>query len=72
MIPKHIQKSFDALCKARDERALCLTECRDAMTGEVRYVLAAVGGNGQGHVVKLFGHLCIGDPAGDYDPPSQL
>lgn len=69
-IPEYIQKNFDTLCRARDERALCLMECRDAITGDVRYVLAAAGSDGDDILFTPFGHMSAGNPYEEYVPPT--
>ena len=62
--------NFDTLLRAATDDPLALVECRDALTGEPRYVLCAVSQDG-GHVqITPFGHLHDGDPYLAYDPPS--
>lgn len=47
---------------------LALMECADAVTGEPRYVICAVGGDGN-YVFTPFGHLADGNPYDAYVPP---
>lgn len=70
-IPKYIQKNFSTMCRAYDEGALCVMECHDAVTGEVRYVLAAASNEGDGVSFTPFGHMSAGDPYEEYVPPSS-
>lgn len=46
-----------------------MLECRDAETGANRYVLCAVGFNGDHYAMTPFGHLCDGNPYEVYVPP---
>ena len=43
-------------------------QCIDAVTGEPRYVICAVGRDGTDF---LFGHLADGNPFNAYLPPSE-
>ena len=70
-IPKHVQQNFDTLLRAAREQNLGLLECKDAETGEVRYVLTAVGWNGKEFVMTPFGHLCPDNPYDAYVPPDM-
>ena len=51
------------------EEPLQLMECADAVTGEKRYVIAAVGRDGGDYVFTPFGHLAAGNPYDAYLPP---
>jgi hypothetical protein len=52
---------------ASGDRAL--VECADAVTGEPRYVLCAVGRDGGHFVMTPFGHLAPGNPYEAYVRP---
>src|SRR3546814_16707955 len=49
---------------------LALMECLDAETRELRYVLCAVGRDGEDYVFTPFGHLAPGNPFNAYLPPA--
>ena len=68
-IPMHVQANFDTLCRAALDGNLALMECTDAVTGEPRYVICAVGRNGTNFVFTPFGHLADGNPFDAYVPP---
>ena len=68
-IPDYAQSNFDTLLRAARQGALALMECRDARTGEPRYVICAVRRRPTDHVFTAFGHLAEGDPYGAYLPP---
>jgi len=44
-------------------------ECVDAATGTPRYVICAVGRDGEDFVFTPFGHLAEGNPYEAYVPP---
>jgi hypothetical protein len=46
-------------------------ECIDAATGIPRYVICAVGRDGEDFVFTPFGHLAEGNPYEAYVPPEQ-
>ncbi|MDB5723333.1 MAG: hypothetical protein JWQ16_87 [Novosphingobium sp.] len=46
-IPDAYRQNFDTLLRAAGEHHLALLECRDAATGEPRYVICAVGWDGE-------------------------
>ena len=69
-IPEVFQKNFDTLLRAADEGHLALMECKDAATGEPRYVLCAVGWDGREFAMTPFGHLHDGNPFDAYVPPT--
>ena len=46
-------------------------ERQDADTGAARYVICAVGRDGDAYVFTPFGHLADGDPYAAYTPPGS-
>lgn len=68
-IPEGFQKNFDTLLRAAEQGDLALMECTDAVSGEPRYVLCAVGWNGAEFEMTPFGHLHDGNPYEAYVPP---
>jgi hypothetical protein len=68
-IPDLYRSNFETLLQAAAANALALLECRDAETGVRRYVLCAVGFNGDHVAMTPFGHLCDGNPEEVYVPP---
>ena len=70
-IPKYIRKNFDTLLRAASNDRLVLMECTDAVTGEPRYVICAVGCEGTDYVFTPFGHLVDGNPYDAYLPPAE-
>lgn len=69
-IPDHVRANFDTLLRAAAAGDLALMECADAATGETRYVLCAVGRDGDDVLFTPFGHLAPGNPYEAYVPPS--
>lgn len=69
-IPDHLTSNFKTLLRAADDGNLALMECQDAATGEARYVLCAVGRDGDDYVMTPFGHLAEGNPYEAYLPPA--
>jgi hypothetical protein len=69
-IPDHARANFTTLLRAAADGSLALMECADAVTGEVRYVICAVGRDGTNFVFTPFGHLADGNPFDAYVPPS--
>lgn len=69
-IPDHLTSNFKTLLRAAYDGNLALMECQDAATGEARYVLCAVGRNGDDYVMTPFGHLAEGNPYEAYLPPA--
>jgi hypothetical protein len=69
-IPQSYQANFDTLLRAARLGDLALMECADAATGEPRYVLCAVGRDGEDYVMTPFGHLADGNPFDLYRPPA--
>ncbi len=68
-IPDHARTNFNTLLRAAASGDLALVECADAVTGEPRYVLCAVGRDGDDYVMTPFGHLAPGNPFEAYAPP---
>ena len=70
-IPDYISKNFGTLLRAASNGNLALMECIDAITGEPRYVICAVGREGTDYVFTPFGHLAAGNPYHAYLPPAE-
>ena len=70
-IPEHAQANFQTLLRAAEKGDLALMECADALTGETRYVICAVGREGSDLLFTPFGHLADGNPYEAYVPPSK-
>ncbi len=70
-IPDHAQANFQTLLRAAENGDLALMECADALTGEPRYVICAVGREGSDFLFTPFGHLADGNPYEAYVPPSE-
>ena len=69
-IPDHARTNFNTLLRAAGDGNLALMECLDAVTGEHRYVICAVGRADDGDVFMTpFGHLADGNPYDAYLPP---
>jgi hypothetical protein len=60
-IPDYARKNFQTLLRAAEAGHLALMECTDAVTGEVRYVLCAVGWQDGEYVISPFGHVADGE-----------
>lgn len=69
-IPDHARANFQTLLRAAADGNLALMECTDAATGDVRYVICAVGHDGTDFLFTPFGHLAAGNPYDSYVPPS--
>ena len=69
-IPKHARANFQTLLDAATNGDLALMECADAVSGEARYVICAVGRDGEEFVFTPFGHLADGNPYEAYLPPA--
>jgi hypothetical protein len=67
-IPEYARTNFNILLRAAAAGDLALIECTDAVTGEPRYVLAAVGHHGGDYVLAPFGHLAPDNPFEAYLP----
>ena len=70
-IPEYISKNFDTLLRATSNGHLALMECTDAITGDPRYVIGAVGREGTDYLFTPFGHLVDGNPYDAYLPPAE-
>jgi hypothetical protein len=70
-LPDHARANFETLLRAAAEGNLALMECANALTGEPRYVMCAVGRDGAEFVFTPFGHLADGNPFDAYLPPSD-
>ena len=70
-IPDHARANFQTLLRAAADSNLVLMECIDAVTGEPRYVICAVGRDGRDFLFTPFGHLADGNPFDAYIPPSE-
>jgi hypothetical protein len=68
-IPDHASRNFQTLLQAARNDDLALMECLDAETRELRYVLWAVGRDGEDYVFTPFGHLAPVNPFDAYLPP---
>ncbi len=70
-IPEAFRANFYTLLRAAADDCLALMECRDAATGVPRYVICAVGWDGELFQMTPFGHLHDGDPFEAYLPPEN-
>lgn len=70
-IPDHARTNFNTLLRAAVDGNLALIECADTLTGDPRYVIAAVGRDHRGIVMTPFGHLADGNPYDAYLPPIE-
>ena len=68
-IPEHARTNFNTLLRAAGDGNLALMECLDATSGELRYILCAVGRDGGDIIMTPFGHLADGNPYDAYLPP---
>lgn len=69
-IPQHARANFETMLQAAATGDLALVECADPQTGEPRYVICAVGPDGDaGVTITPFGHLAPGNPYETYAPP---
>lgn len=68
-IPDHARANFQTLLRAAENGHLALMECVDAASGAPRYVICAVGRDGEDYVFTPFGHLAEGNPFDAYLPP---
>ena len=69
-IPEHARANFQVLLSAAANGDLALMECADAVSGEPRFVICAVGREGEDFLFTPFGHLAEGNPYEAYVPPS--
>ena len=70
-IPDHARDNFNTPLRAAFDGNPALMECTDAVTGETRYVICAVGRDGTDYVFTPFGHLADGNPYDAYRPPES-
>lgn len=70
-IPDHARAIFQTLLRAAEHGDLALMECTEISTGEIRYVICAVGRDGADYVFTPFGHLAEGNPFELYRPPQS-
>lgn len=68
-IPDTYRANFNTLLRAAQSGDLALMECADAQSREPRYVICAVGRDGDEFIFVPFGHLHDGDPYEAYIPP---
>ena len=69
-IPETFVRNFQTLLSAAEMGDLALIECADALTGEPRYVICAIGRAGGAYLMTPFGHLHDGNPFDAYVPPT--
>lgn len=69
-IPNHARANFQTLLRAAADGNLALLECADAATGAPRYVVCAVGRDGEEFLFTPFGHLTEGNPYEAHFPPA--
>ena len=70
-IPDAYRRNFQTLLRAAEDGNLARVECTDSVTGEPKYVLCAVGRDGEAYIMTPFGHLWEGDPYLAYVPPGN-
>jgi hypothetical protein len=70
-IPDHHRANFQTLLAAAMDGNLALMECVDAISGEPRFVVCAVGRSEEEYLFTPFGHLHEGDPFAAYVPPAS-
>ncbi len=68
-IPDHFRANFETMLSAARAENLCLVECKDALSGEPRYVICAVSVLEGEFTFVPFGHLAQGNPFEAYIPP---
>ncbi len=69
-IRDHARANFQTLLRTAADGNLALLECTDAATGAPRYVVCAVGRDGEEFLFTPFGHLAEGNPYDAYIPPA--
>jgi hypothetical protein len=69
--PRSCAREFQTLLRAAENGDLSLMQCTEISTGEIRYVICAVGRAGADYVFTPFGHLADGDPFELYRPPDS-
>ncbi len=70
-IPEAYKTNFETLLRAASDGQLALIECRDAATGQPRYVICAVGYDGEEFLMTPLGHLHDGNAFEAYLPPDS-
>jgi Family of unknown function (DUF6117) len=70
-IPDYARTNFQTLLRAAEAGHLALMECTDAVTGELRFVIVAVGRDNGDYVMTPFGHLADGNSSEAYVPPDS-
>jgi Family of unknown function (DUF6117) len=68
-IPDYARTNFNTLLRAAAAGDLALVECTDVVSGEPRYVLAAITCDAGEYIMTPFGHLAPGNPFDAYVPP---
>jgi len=68
-IPDYARTNFNTLLRAAAAGDLALVESADAVSGEPRYVLAAITHDAGEYTMTPFGHLAPGNPFDAYVPP---
>ena len=68
-VPDHVRANFEVLLRAARNNDLALMECKDAESGNTRYVICAVGRSDGDYAFTPFGHLAEGNPFEAYVPP---
>lgn len=71
MIPDHARANFQTLLRAAESGDLALMECTEAATGEIRYVICAIGRDDGDFVFTPFAHLAEGNPFEFYRAPES-
>ncbi len=69
-IPAYARANFQTLLRAAADGNLALLECTDAATSAPRYVVCAIGRDGEEFLFTPFGHLAEGNPYDAYLPPA--
>ena len=70
-IPDFARTNFHTLLRAASSGDLALMECLDAQSRQPRYVLCAVGRDGEQFMFTPFGHLAPDNPYEAYLPPAE-
>ena len=68
-IPESFRANFQTLLRAARDESLALLECKDAVSGEPRYVICAVCTGRDDFLFIPFGHMADGNPFEAYIPP---
>lgn len=71
-IPEGVRTNFETLVAAAKAGDLACLECKDAQTGDPRYVICAVGSDGEQFLFTPFGHMeSEMNPYERYTPPED-